>query len=94
MINQLQLMMSTRSKHYKNVCLCSCLKEVHPGFSSTSDQSIFILPPRWNARPSQRYPLPPLNIKSAGTHTFIDLGGDEGGIVRVIKSVLANNTAQ
>ena len=97
MINQLQLMMSTRSKHYKNVCLCSCLKEAYPDFCSMRDQSIFLLLPRWNARPSQRYPFsndPPPNIKFAGTHTFIHLGGDEGGIVTVIKSVLAKNTAQ
>ena len=39
-------------------------------------------------------PPPPPNIEFAGTHTFIDLGGDEGGTVRVIKSVLAKNTTQ
>ena len=92
MINQLQLMMITSSKHYKKVCLCSCLKEAYPGFCSMRDQSIFLLLPRWDARPSQRYPPP--NIEFTGTHTFIDLGGDEGGTVRVIKSVLAKNTTQ
>ena len=40
------------------------------------------------------HPPPPPNIKFAGTHTFIHLGGEEGGTVRVIKSVLAKNTTQ
>ena len=39
-------------------------------------------------------PSPSPNIEFAGPHAFIDLGGDEGGTVRVIKSVLAKNTTQ
>ena len=37
-----------------------------------SDQSVFLLLPRWDARPSQSYPPSP---KFAGTHAFIHLGG-------------------
>ena len=67
-------------------------KEAYPGFCSMSDQSVFLPLPRWNARPSQ-IPPPP-RPKFAGTHAFIQVGGDQGGTVRVIKSVLAKNTTQ
>ena len=60
-------------EHYENACQCSCLKEAYPGFCSMSDQSVFLLLPRWDARPSQSYPPP--SPKFAGTHAFIHLCG-------------------
>ena len=75
-INQLQLIMITRSIHYKNVHLCSCLKEAYPGFCSMSDQSVFLLSSLDGMLDLRKVTPPTPNTKFSGTHAFIHLGGE------------------
>ena len=50
---------------------------VYPGFSSMKRLGVFLLPPGWDASPSQGYPF---SIKFAGTHSDTCV---ERGTVRV-----------
>ena len=50
----------------------------NPGFYCMRQLGVALLPPGWDASPSQGYPtpLPPRSIKFTGTPPFIHLGGE------------------
>ena len=45
----------------------------YPGFCRMKQLGVFLLPPGWNASPSQRYPIPP-SRSSTHLHTRVERG--------------------